>query len=101
MAEATITRKVAKHLKAMKLSGEPVEWVKIHGSGMQRAGEPDYSITYHGRSIKAELKDKGKSPTKLQKYRMDQWLKAGAVVGVVREIEDLELLLSEARINNS
>mgnify|MGYP000657499941 CR=1 FL=1 len=69
MAEATITRKVAKHLKAMKLSGEPVEWVKIHGSGMQRAGEPDYSITYHGRSIKAELKDKGKSPTKLQKYR--------------------------------
>jgi hypothetical protein len=49
---------------------------KIHGSATQRAGEPDLTITFHGRSIKAELKVGRNQPTKLQQYRIERWSKA-------------------------
>lgn len=80
----------------MRQSGEPIYWLKVHGSAMQRAGEPDLSITYAGRSIKAELKtEKGKA-TPLQLHRLKEWEAAGATVGVVRSLDDLKSLLKSS-----
>lgn len=94
-AEARLTAACVRELTKMKRAGEPVEWLKVHGSGMQRRGEPDLSITYHGRSVKAELKAPRGRPTKLQEYRMDQWRRAGAIVGTVHTVEDLRGLLEQ------
>jgi len=84
-------------MRGMRQKGEPIFWFKVHGSGMQRAGEPDLSITYHGQSVKAELKQPGKKPTSLQIRRLEQYRDAGAIAGVVTNTDELASLLDQAR----
>ena len=92
--ESGLKKKCFLALARMKKNGEPVEFMKNHGSGMSRAGEPDVFICYRGRFIAVELKDKTEL-SEIQKFRLAAWKKAGAVTCVPRTVSDLmEALMS-------
>ncbi len=91
--EAKLTKRIIDYLKKLKEDGLPVEWVKLHISPLQRAGDPDLHVTYHGHSHWMEIKAGKRKATTLQEHRLEQWRKAGAVVGVVRSVEDVEMIL--------
>ena len=79
-----------------KLSGEDPTLVfrKRHGSGMGLSGDPDVYVLWKGRHFEIELKRSGEDPTPLQRLRLEEWGKAGALVGVVRSLEDLREILA-------
>ena len=66
---------------------------KRHGTRMGVAGDPDLTGCYRGLHFEMEVKREGEQPTKLQQVRLDQWGRAGAIVGVVRSISDARQLL--------
>jgi len=70
---------------------------KRWGGGMGVAGDPDIDACLRGRSLQLEVKRPGEKPTALQAKRLDEWRKAGAVVGVVTSIAATRALLE----NNS
>lgn len=67
---------------------------KIHGNAFGRAGEPDVDGCSHGRSLKFECKRAGKRPTGLQRGRLEEWARAGALVGWFTTTEHLRQLLA-------
>lgn len=92
--EAKVIKSLSTYVRKLRAAGEPIKMVKLHGSQFSKAGTPDLHITYRGRSIWVEAKrDDGKA-TKLQEHELDQWGKAGAIVGVVRTVEELQELLA-------
>jgi hypothetical protein len=70
--------------------------LKIHGSAMQRRGEPDLLICVQGRLIAVELKQPGEVPTRLQMKRLRDWQKAGAIAGWATTEVELDRLLARA-----
>jgi len=69
---------------------------KRHGTVMGLAGDPDLYGTYRGAHFEFEVKrpnDPASQLTKLQTERIDEWKAGGAVVGVVRCVEDAMALL--------
>lgn len=94
--ESRLRAAIVRRLKKMKLAGEPVEWKSVVGSAMQRRGEPDLDICYHGRAVKLECKAGRNKPTKLQSHRLEQWRKAGAVASAVWSVADFVDAMSEA-----
>lgn len=56
---------------------------KRHGTAFSVAGDPDLYGTIAGRHFELEVKRDGNPPTGLQEARIEEWRKAGAVVGVV------------------
>lgn len=94
-SETTLRNAIARYLRSLKNAGQPIEFNKLHGSAMARAGEPDWDICYHGQAIKLEAKTQNKKPTKLQKHRLNQWACAGAVTGVVYSVNDVRYVLCE------
>lgn len=95
--EASIVRRLIEHLRKLRARGEPVAWRKVHGTAMGTIGEPDLDVCYFGKSLKLEAKVPGNKPTRMQMHRMREWAFAGAVVGVVHSVEDLDELLKAAR----
>ena len=63
--------------------------VNIHGSAFTTAGTPDLLASYRGRFLGIECKQPGKSPTEIQRHRIDQIRKAGGFAFTVRETDDL------------
>lgn len=66
---------------------------------MQRAGIPDVYFTcaaLGGRSVWFELKrpDRSAEPTDLQRYTMDQLVRAGCVCHVVRSVDEVLVILA-------
>ena len=94
MTEATLTRHCIAWLREIRRAGRRVHWLKIHGSGMQRAGEPDLLIVIDGRAFFCELKTELNKASALQKRRLAQWRSAGARAEVVRSVDDLTDLLA-------
>jgi len=92
--EAKVLKKLTDYLKKLKAAGEPVWHTKNHGSQYAKAGVPDLAIVYRGRAVWVEVKAPGGQPSEIQKHQMGLLDKAGAIVGVVRTVEELQELLA-------
>ena len=69
--------------------------IKIHGSPFARKGEPDIIGCCQGRFFAFEVKTATGKPTRLQLHRLEEWRQAGAIVGIVRSVEEVLQLLEE------
>jgi len=63
---------------------------KRHGTAFGVAGDPDLSGSFRGRHVEIEVKQPGEEPTPLQKRRMAEWQRAGAMVLVCRSADEFE-----------
>lgn len=66
---------------------------KTHGTQFSQ-GEPDIDACVAGHALKVEAKMPGKGPTPLQAATLRRWEAAGAYVGVVHSLEELEEILA-------
>jgi hypothetical protein len=69
--------------------------INIHGSIYSERGTPDVIGCISGRLVAFECKrDCTEKPTKIQQWRLSEWLTAGAIVGSVSDVWHVELVLS-------
>jgi hypothetical protein len=74
---------------------------KRHGTPMGIAGDPDLYGTIGGRHFELEVKRPGNEPTQLQLRRLDEWAAAGAMVGVVRSVDEARQVLWGTRAEDA
>lgn len=68
--------------------------INIHGSVFSERGTPDVIGCVDGRMVAFECKRTAKEDlTKIQKRRLSEWLVAGAVVGGVSDVWQVQLIL--------
>lgn len=68
--------------------------VNVHGGVYTERGTPDVIGCVGGRMVAFECKrDPGEEQTPIQSWRLAEWIHAGAVVGAVASVEDVELIL--------
>jgi hypothetical protein len=84
------------HLRQLKKDGMPIEWKKVHGSGMSRRGEPDLDVVVCGHAMKIEIKAGANDTTPMQEHRLSQWATAGATVGVIHSVNELDAIVRAA-----
>ena len=70
---------------------------KVHGSIYADAGEPDIDAVIAGVPLKLEAKVPGRDATPAQAASLRRWERAGAVVGVVHDVGELEERIQECR----
>lgn len=93
-AETKITQDIIAHIKS--LGGDAFH---VHGSALQRGGEPDISgevqvkHTRLWRHLKVEVKTPEGEPSERQLYRLRHYHDKGYVAGVVTSIRELDELL--------
>lgn len=67
--------------------------INIHGSVFCERGTPDILGSIRGRTIALECKRSTKeAPTDIQKWRLAEWLTAGAIVGCVSDVSHVDLI---------
>jgi len=66
---------------------------KRHGTAMGVAGDPDIYGSFRGRHFEIEVKRRDGVLTELQKVRIRDWARSGALVGVVRSAAEALSLL--------
>lgn len=68
--------------------------INIHGSVYSERGTPDVIGCINGRMVAFECKrDASEDARKIQKWRLSEWIVAGAVVGSVSEVWHVQLIL--------
>ena len=68
--------------------------INIHGSVFSERGTPDVIGSIRGRMVAFECKrDTSGSPEDIQKWRLSEWIAAGAVVGAVSDVWQVDLIL--------
>lgn len=68
--------------------------INIHGSVFSERGTPDVIGCIRGRMVAFECKrDATEDLEKIQKWRLSEWIAAGAVVGGVSDLEHVKLIL--------
>lgn len=68
--------------------------INIHGSVFCERGTPDVIGSIRGRTVAFECKrDETEAPEAIQKWRMSEWLAAGAVVGAVSDVKHVDMIL--------
>lgn len=68
--------------------------VNMHGSIFSERGTPDILGSIRGRTIAFECKrDTKENLEKIQRWRLCEWLSAGAVVGGVSNVDHVKLIL--------
>ena len=68
--------------------------INIHGSVFSERGTPDVIGCIRGRIVVFECKrDATEAPERIQKWRLSEWIAAGAVVGCVSSVEHVDLIL--------
>lgn len=68
--------------------------INIHGSVFSERGTPDVIGSVNGRMVLFECKrDDTEEPEPIQKWRLSEWILAGAVVGGVSDVWQVELIL--------
>lgn len=68
--------------------------VNIHGSAFSERGTPDVIGCVGGRMVAFECKRSAdEEPTRIQLWRLSEWIRAGAVVGAVSSVDDVRLIL--------
>lgn len=97
-AESRLVKAIRKALDDRYGAGG--KWVKIHGDGMQESGLPDIIGCLAGRFVALEAKMPGEEPTPIQRFRLEQFSRAGGAVGVVYSVEQaLEIAASALQSN--
>lgn len=66
---------------------------KRWGSEMAAAGDPDLTGCYRGLHFELEVKAPGGRLTRIQEVRLEEWRRAGAVVGVVHSAGEARRVL--------
>jgi len=93
MNESTLIKNILTMVKARRQAGAAIKAIKNWGGQYTEAGTPDIFICADGRLFAVEAKvGKGKT-SPIQDRRLVEWKDAGAVVGVVRSVADVEELL--------
>lgn len=68
--------------------------INVHGSVFSERGTPDVIGCVGGRMVAFECKRSAdEEPTRIQLWRLSEWIRAGAVVGAVSSVEDVDLIL--------
>lgn len=68
--------------------------INIHGSIFSERGTPDVIGSVGGRTVVFECKrDSSEDLEPIQKWRLSEWIAAGAVVGGVGSVRDAEMIL--------
>ena len=68
--------------------------INIHGSVFSERGTPDVIGSIRGRTVAFECKrDATEGPTEIQKWRLSEWIAAGAVVGAVSDVWHVKMIL--------
>mgnify|MGYP006921450876 CR=1 FL=1 len=93
MSETKLRIEIGRYLEGLRRRGMMIYWLKTVGSSMQRAGTPDWHITFGGHSLWLEAKAKDGVVSPLQENEMAKWKKAGATVAVVRSVDDVKKAL--------
>ena len=93
--ETALTNKVIKTLKEQY--GDAICIEKRFGSGYGKNGQPDLNICIAGQCVQIEMKDGINKPTQLQQRRLEEWERAGAVVGVAWSVAEVVGIVEKAR----
>lgn len=91
-AESTLTARILKALNRLPRT----KAIKLHGSRYQEAGTPDLVCISNGIPFLLEVKTDDEQPTKIQRHRMDQWRRVGAIVAVIRSVSDAKKIVRPA-----
>lgn len=68
--------------------------INVHGSVFSQRGTPDVIGCIRGRMVCFECKrDATEEPEAIQKWRLSEWIRAGAVVGGVSDVWHVQLIL--------
>ena len=68
--------------------------INIHGSPFSERGTPDIIGCINGRTVAFECKrDSHEELDKIQKWRLSEWIAAGAVVGGVSDLWQVQMIL--------
>jgi hypothetical protein len=68
--------------------------INIHGSVFSERGTPDIVGCINGRMVLFECKrDDTEEPEPIQKWRLSEWISAGAVVGGVSDVWQVKMIL--------
>lgn len=68
--------------------------INIHGSVFSERGTPDVIGCIRGRMVAFECKRDAKEDLeKIQKWRLSEWISAGAVVGGISDLDHVKLIL--------
>lgn len=68
--------------------------INIHGSVFSERGTPDVIGSIRGRMVAFECKrDTKERPEEIQQWRLSEWLAAGAVVGVISDVWQVDMIL--------
>lgn len=75
--------------------------INIHGSIFTERGTPDIIGCINGRLIAFECKrSDDEEPSKIQKWRLSEWIAANAVVGSVSSLWQVQMILCLMGITN-
>lgn len=68
--------------------------VNVHGSIYTERGTPDVIGCVNGRMVAFECKrSPQEEPTRIQQWRLSEWIASNAVVGSVSSVDDVDLIL--------
>lgn len=68
--------------------------INIHGGIFSERGTPDIIGCVRGRLIAFECKrSEEEAPTDIQKWRLSEWIEAGAVVGAVSDLWQVQMIM--------
>lgn len=68
--------------------------INIHGSPFSERGTPDVIGCINGKTVAFECKRDGTEDLeKIQKWRLSEWIAAGAVVGGVSDLWQVQMIL--------
>lgn len=65
-----------------------------HWQRWQGSGRPDIFASYRELFLALEVKTETGQLTKLQLHELNKWSETGAIIGVVRNVDDVRQLLS-------
>lgn len=69
--------------------------INIHGSVYSEKGTPDIIGCIGSRFIALECKKSKGKPTEIQKYRIKEWQRCGAIAGIVYSFEEAKELIDK------
>jgi hypothetical protein len=92
--ERHLQASVLRHLKLLRAADSSLIFRKRPGTAGAVAGDPDITGLWRGVHFELELKQHGANPTPLQELRLQEWAAAGAIVAVVRSLDDLKRALA-------
>jgi len=61
-----------------------------------KSGDPDIVICHFGLFVAIEMKQVGKTPTPLQKLKLEQISRSGGITGVAHSLEEFKEIIKQA-----